>query len=152
MNSYYSKKLKDIQDAISNSLEKIKIEKEKLKVVFPDKKNLGNSFQVDYQKALDNYNKKVKDYKIQLKILEKDLKRKSENYFNNINTTDTEIISFHDDFEAIKTAVKAHNIWLDKFDDNKKKALEKILNHYVAKYLQTEDYIKKEKKPNLKQL
>ena len=148
LNSYYSKKLKDIQDAISNSLEKIELEKEKLKIAFPDKKNLGNSFQVDYQNVVDNYNKKVNDYKTQLKILEKDLKRKSENYFNNINATETEIISFHDDFENIKTAVKAHNIWLDKFDDNKKKALNKILNHYVAKYLETEDYISKEIKKN----
>ena len=38
LNSYYSKKLKEIQDAVAKAQEKIKSEKEKLKITFPDKK------------------------------------------------------------------------------------------------------------------
>ncbi len=144
LNSYYSKKLQEIQDAIKSTQEKIKTEKEKLKITFPDKKNLGNSFQTDYQKAIDNYNETVKKYKAQLTILENDLKRKPSDYFNDIPVTEIETITLKDELAEINKSTKAHNDWLGKFDENKKKALSKILNHYVAEYLQDEDYNKKE--------
>lgn len=144
LNSYYSIKLKEIQDAIVSTQDKISSEKEKLKIVFPDKKNLGNGFQLAYQKAVDNFGETVKKYKTQLSILEKDLKRKTSDYFNNIPVTEIELISFEEDFKEIRKSVKAHNDWLAEFDENKKKALTKILNHYVAEYLQTEDYNRKE--------
>jgi wobble nucleotide-excising tRNase len=148
LNSYYSKKLKEIQDAVAKTQEKIKSEKEKLKITFPDKKNLGNGFQSDYQNAVDNYDETVKKYKTQLSILEYDLKRKTSDYFNNIPSTEIELITFEEDCKEIKEAVKAHNDWLAEFDENKKKSLAKILNHYVAEYLQAEDYNKKEADKN----
>lgn len=144
LNSYYSIKLKEIQDAIVSTQDKISTEKEKLKIVFPDKKNLGNGFQLAYQKAVDNFGETVKKYKTQLSILEKDLKRKTSDYFNNIPVTEIELISFEEVFNEIRKSVKAHNDWLAEFDENKKKALTKILNHYVAEYLQTEEYNRKE--------
>jgi wobble nucleotide-excising tRNase len=144
LNSYYSKKLQEIQDAIASTQEKIKTEKEKLKISFPDKKNLGISFQTDYQKAIDNYNETVKKYKAQLTNLENDLKRKTSDYFTNISATQIKLITFKVDFEAIEESVKAHNVWLGEFDKNKEKALKKILNHYVADYLQAEHYNDKE--------
>lgn len=149
LNSYYSIKLKEIQDAIVSTQDKISSEKEKLKIVFPDKKNLGNGFQLAYQKAVDNFGETVKKYKTQLSILEKDLKRKTSDYFNNIPVTEIELISFKEDFNEIEKSVKAHNDWLAEFDENKKKALIKILNHYVAEYLQTEDYNRKESDKDL---
>ncbi|OGS69704.1 MAG: hypothetical protein A3F91_01760 [Flavobacteria bacterium RIFCSPLOWO2_12_FULL_35_11] len=144
LNSYYSKKLQEIQTAIANTQEKIKSEIGKLKIIFPDKKNLGKSFQSDHQKAIDNYNETVKKYKTQLTVLDNDLKRKTYDYFNNTPVTEIELITFKEDFEEIKKSVKAHNDWLAEFDENKKLALSKILNHYIAEYLQTEDYNKKE--------
>ncbi|MCD4670983.1 MAG: AAA family ATPase [Actinomycetia bacterium] len=144
LNSYYSKKLQEIQNVIASTQEKIKSEREKLKITFPDKKNLGNSFQQDYQNAIDNYNETVKKYKAQLTILENDLKRKPSDYFNNIPVTEIENITLKDEFAEIKKSMKAHNDWLDEFDENKKKALNKILNHYIAEYLQAENYNKKE--------
>ena len=144
LNSYYSKKLQEIQSEIASAEKKIKAEREKLKITFPDKTRLGNSFQQDYQKVIDNYNETVKNYKVQLTVLENDLKRKSSDYFNNIPVTEIEVITFKEDFAEIKKSVKAHNDWLDEFDENKKKALNKILNHYIAEYLQSEDYNRKE--------
>ena len=148
LNSYYSKKLQEIQGAIKSTQEKINVERKKLKIVFPDKKNLGSSFQKDYRKAIDVYWETVIKYKALLTILENDLKRKTSDYFNNIPVTEIEIITFKKDFEEIKKSVKAHNDWLDEFDENKKKALNKILNHYVAEYLQTEEYNEKETDKN----
>jgi wobble nucleotide-excising tRNase len=148
LNSYYSKKLQEIQGAITSTQQKIETEKKTLKITFPDKKNLGESFQTDYLDAISIYNEKVKEYKAQLTILEKDLKRKSSDYFNNINVTEIELITFEKDFKEINKSIKAHNVWLAEFDENKNKALDIILNHYVAKYLQTEDYYKKESNKN----
>ena len=108
------------------------------------KKNLGIGFQSDFQKVIDNYHETVKKYKTQLSTLESDLKRKTSDYFNNIPATEIELITFEKDFKEIKQAVNVHNDWISEFDENKKKALETILNHYIADYLQTEDYNKKE--------
>jgi wobble nucleotide-excising tRNase len=148
LNSYYSKKLQEIQHAITCTKEKIKTEREKLKITFFDKTRLGNNFRLDYQKAVDSFDATVKKYKAQLNILENDLKRKTSDYFNNIPTTEIENISLKDKLSEINKSVKAHNDWLGEFDNNKRKALKKILNHYVAEYLQTENYIQKEKYKN----
>jgi wobble nucleotide-excising tRNase len=148
LNSYYSKKLKEIQAAIVSAQIKIAKEKEKLTISFSNKKNLGNGFQYVYQKAVDNYSETAKKYETQLLTLESDLKRKNSDFFNSISATKIELITFEDDFNEITKAVKAHNDWLTEFDENKKKALVKILNHYVAEYLQTEDYNKKESDKN----
>jgi wobble nucleotide-excising tRNase len=144
LNSYYSKKLQEIQSAITSTQEKLKTEKDKLKITFFDKKNLGDSFQQDYQKAVDNYDKTVKKYKVQLTVLDKDLKRKTSDYFTNISVSEIENITLKNELAEINKSVKSHNDWLGEFEKNKKKALKKILNHYVAEYLQTENYNDKE--------
>lgn len=148
LNSYYSEKLKEIQQAIETVTEKIKSEKEFLKIDFPNKKELGNNFQEDYQKGIDSYNNTVKKYKAQLTILENDLKRKTKDYFNEINATKIEIISFIDNFTSIQKSIKNHNEWLLKFDANKGKALKKLLNHYVADFLTNSNYNEKESNKN----
>lgn len=144
LNTYYSKKLQEIQSEIASVEEKIRAERKKLKITFPYKTHLGTNFQQDYQKAIDNYNETLKNYNAQLTVLENDLKRKTSDYFNKIPVTEIEVITFKEDFAEIIKSVKAHNNWLNEFDANKKKALDKILNHYVAEYLQTEDYNRKE--------
>jgi wobble nucleotide-excising tRNase len=148
LNSYYSKKLQEIQSAITRTLESIKSERKKTEITFFDKMNLAVIFQEDYQKAIDNYKETAKKYNAQLSILESDLKRKNSQLFNNIPATEIEVVSFNEDFESIKKSVKAHNDWISEFDNNKKKALKKILNHYVAEYLREEDYNAKEKNKN----
>jgi wobble nucleotide-excising tRNase len=140
LNSYYSKKLQEIQASIKSTQEKIKTEKEKLKITFPDKKNLSNSFQKDYQRSIDAYSETKKKYKDQLTILENDLKRKTSDYFNNIAATKIEIISLKDELLDVNKSMKAHNDWLERFDENKKNALSEIQNHYVAEYLKAENY------------
>lgn len=145
LNSYYSKKLQEIQGAINLTLKSIIAEREKLEISFFDKDKLAASFRENYQKAIDNYNETAKKYKAQLSILENDLKRKNSQLFNNIPASEIEIVTLKEDFESIKKSVKAHNDWIAEFDKNQKKALKKILNYYVAEYLKEEDYFTKEK-------
>lgn len=145
LNSYYSKKLQEIQGEINLTLKSILAEREKLEISFFDKYKLAASFRKDYQKAIDNYNETAKKYKSQLFILESDLKRKNSQLFNNIPASKIEIISLKEDLESIKKSVKAHNDWIAEFDNNQKEALNKLLNHYVAEYLKEEDYLTKEK-------
>jgi wobble nucleotide-excising tRNase len=144
LNSFYSKKLQEIQSAITNTQEKIKTEKEKLKITFFDKKNLGSSFQKDYQQAIVAYGETIKKYKTQLTVLENDLKRKTADYFTNISVSEIENITLKGELEEINKSARAHNVWLGEFDENKKMSLDKILNHYVAEYLQAENYNDKE--------
>jgi len=132
LNSYYSKKLQDIQSRLNKTRSDIKAEKQKLEITFPSQKELGESFRQDYQSGINEYYFKVDLYKSQLEILENDLDRKSTNYFNNISATAINIISFSDDFNKIKKALKDHNKWLNEFDSNKKKAIDLILKHYIA--------------------
>lgn len=144
LNSYYSDKLQEIQKEIANTNDKIKAEREKLKITFFDKKYLNNSFQQGYQNTVDNFNKTVKKYNAQLTVLEEDLKRKTSDFFTNIPVTVIDNITLSGELEEINKSVKVHNKWLDEFDNNREKAIKKILNHFVAKYLQTEKYNDKE--------
>ena len=136
--------MQEIQNKITSTQEYIKTEKENLKVTFFDKSRLGKSFQQEYQKAVVNFNSIVKKYKAQLTILENDLKRKTSNYFTNIHVTAIDNVTLQDELAEINKSVKAHNDWLGEFDKNKKTALRKILNHYIAEYLKVENYIQKE--------
>ncbi|MCL7765411.1 AAA family ATPase [Polaribacter sp. Z014] len=144
LNLYYSEKLQEIQNEIESVQKELKAENDKLNIQFPDKKNLENSYQKDYENSISAYSKTVNQYKAQLIILEKDLKRKASNYFNNIPITEIEIITLKKEFDNIESSIKAHNDWLNQFDENKAKSISEILNHYIAEYLQTENYNLKE--------
>ncbi len=144
LNSYYSKKLKEIQALIETTSSEIASEKEKLKIKFPDKKNLGDNYQNDYSKAIEAFSKAAKQYIEQLNVLEKDLKRKPNSYFSPVPSTSIELVSLESTLEKINDSVKKHNSWLEEFDDNKSRALAKLLDHYVAEYLLSESYLDKE--------
>ncbi len=148
LNTYYSIKLQEIQQAIKDIQIKITAEKDLLKTKFTNKKDLAETFQKEFQKGINSFNETTKKYKSQLSILEKDLKRKGTEIFNSIDSSSVELISFCDDFEIIEKAIKEHNKWLTDFDDRKQKAIEKILNHYIAEYLTAENYIQKESSKN----
>lgn len=144
LNSYYSKKLKEIQALIDTTTNEIESEKQKLKLKFPDKKNLGDNYQNDYSKAIEDFDKAATIYREQLKLLENDLKRKPNSYFSPISATSIELVSLDPALQTINDSIKKHNSWLEEFDENKSKALEKLLDHYVAEYLLSESYLKKE--------
>lgn len=148
LNTYYSEKLQEIQTAIEYIKSKIQTEREKFDINFLNKKDLGTNFQENYQEGINDYEKIKIKYNAKLTILESDLKRKSSNYFTNISATKIDVISFTENFNKLEKALKEHNIWLSEFDKNKKKALKKILNHYVAEFLKIENYNQKEVNKN----
>jgi len=149
LNAYYSKKLKEIQDSIKVISEKIKTEREQLNTNFIDEVKLVESYKEQYIEGIKSFKETVEKYKLQLDILDKNLKRKGGEIFNSIEASSIEQVSFSDDFNKIEEAIKNHNTWLDEFDDRKKAATKKILNHYVADYLEKDDYLKKEDESNL---
>lgn len=144
LNSYYSKKLQDIQSQIETTINNIKSERQKLKIRFPDKKNLGDNYQNDYAIAVKEFEEAAKEYLAQLKVLESDLNRKPSGYFTSITATPIRPISLEEALLKVNQAIKKHNSWLNEFDDNKRKALDKLLKHYVAEYLLSESYLDKE--------
>lgn len=144
LNTYYSKKLKEIQALIETTFSEIISEKEKLKIKFPDKKNLGDNYQNDYSNALEEFSEAIKRYIEQLQILENDLKRKPNSYFSSISAKSIELVTLDTALQKINESIKKHNSWLKEFDDIKSKALAKLLDHYVAEYLLSESYLDKE--------
>lgn len=144
LNSFYSKKLKEIQDAIEQAIKLIEAEKNIIDVKFPNKKDIGETFQSEYELAVQQYEIQQGIYKSKLSKLETDLKTKGSSIFNPIESTEIELVTLQKDFEAIETIIKKHNIWLGQFAGRKDAAITKILNHYVSEYLKAEDYIKKE--------
>lgn len=144
LNSFYSKKLKEIQDEIENTNKLIESERKLINVTFPNKKDIAELYQTEYEVALTEYQTQKSEYEAQLLILENDLKSKGSSIFNAIPASTTELISLQSNFDAIESTIKKHNEWLEQFEARKQSAIGKILNHYVAEYLKTENYNQKE--------
>lgn len=144
LNSFYSKKLKEIQDAIEDVVKEIESERKLIEVKFPIKKDIAEPFQSEYEIAISAYEIQKGIYKEKLSILEKDLQSKGSSIFNSIDATQIEIVSLAGHFEVIESVIKKHNKWLEEFGERKNAAIKKILKHYVAEYLKADDYNKKE--------
>lgn len=145
LNAYYSNKLKEIQDSLRSVLSKIDQEQGKLGIKFPDKRNLAEIFRKEYIQCTEKFEELEKNYKKQLKILENDISRKKENIFNSISSTTVEEISFSNVVDKIESILKEHNNWLSDFEKRKKIAINKLVKHYIAEYINKEDYVSKEK-------
>jgi len=144
LNSFYSKKLKEIQDAIDKEIKLIDEEKKIIDVKFPNKLEIAEIFQSEYQSALDEFQIQKDIYEEKLSILKDDLKSKGSSIFIPIESTEFENVTLRSNFEAIEAIIVRHNDWLEQFAERKDAAIKKILNHYVAEYLKTEDFNKKE--------
>lgn len=148
LNSYYSKKVHEIQNEISNTNALIAKEREGLKIALPDKKRITDTFQSEYELAVTALKVKIAEYAKQLEVLETDLKNKNTSLFVSLPATQLVDISLDDSITAIETCIKKHNNWFDKFEEIKQAAIEKLLKHYVAEYLQSENYNNKEASSN----
>lgn len=146
LNSFYSKKLKEIQDAIEEAIKDIDAERKIIEIKFPIKKDIAEPFQSEYALAINAYETQKYLYKEKLSILEADLKSKGSSIFTSIESTKIELVSLESHVESIEEVIKKHNKWLAEFGDRKSAAIKKILKHYVAEYLKAEDYNKKESK------
>ncbi len=148
LNSFYSKKLKEIQDAIAEVVKAIEAERKLIEVKFPIKKDIADPFQSEYEIAINAFETQKGIYKEKLSTLETDLQSKGSSIFTSIESTEIEIISLYSHFEAIEGIIKKHNKWLNEFGERKSAAINKILKHFVAEYLNAEDYNKKEAEKN----
>ena len=144
LNSFYSKKLIEIQDAISEVQKSIGNEREIIEVKFPNIKDIAETHQAEYKSALTEYETQKKIYKEKLSTLEADLLRKNSNIFISITPTEIELGSLKANFDKIEGIVKEHNEWVNQFAERKNTAIQKLLKHYVSEYLKSEDYIRKE--------
>lgn len=148
LNSFYSKKLKEIQDAIGEATRKIEAERKIIEINFPVKKDIAEHLQTQYESAINAYEKQKEIYKEKLSIFEKDLQSKGSYIFNAIKSTEIELVSIQTQLDSIIAVIKNHNKWLSEFEERKSAAIKKLLKHYVAEYLKEEDYNNKEYKKN----
>lgn len=144
LNSFYSKKLRDIQIAIEETQKLIDEEKKIIDIKFPNKKDIAEPFQIEYTNAIEAYQTQKNLYKSNLEILESDLKNKNTAIFIPINSTKIDIISLSSNFDSIDYIITKHNSWIEQFEERKDLAIKTMLKHYVAEFLKAEDYINKE--------
>lgn len=144
LNSFYSKKLEEIQDAIKEAIKLIDAERKIIEVKFPNKKDIAEPFQSEYESAINAYETQKAFYIEKLTILETDLKSKGSGIFTSIESTKIELVSLGSHLESIIEVIRKHNKWLGEFGERKSAAVKKILKHYVAEFLKEEDYNKKE--------
>lgn len=144
LNSFYSKKLKEIQDAIEEVSKEIDAERKIIEIKFPIKKDIAEPFQSEYELALNAYETQKSIYNEKLSILKTDLKSKGSSIFTSIKSKEIELVSLQSQLESIEEVIKKHDKWLGEFGERKSAAIKKILKHYVAEYLKAEDYNKKE--------
>lgn len=144
LNSFYSEKLKEIQDAIEEVSKEIDAERKIIEVKFPVKRDIAEPFQSEYELAINAYEAQKSIYQGKLSTLEKDLKSKGSSIFTSIKSTEIELVSLQSHLQSIIAVIKKHNKWLGEFGERKSAAIKKILKHYVAEYLKAEDYNKKE--------
>jgi wobble nucleotide-excising tRNase len=145
LNSFYSKKLIEMQTEIDETQKLIDAEKKIINFKFSNKKDLAEPFQADYENAIEAYLTQKKIYESKLEIIESDLKTKGSNIFSKIHSTPFELSSLKSNFKSIEEIIKKHNQWLEQFAERKETAIKRILKHYVAEYLKAEDYTNKEK-------
>jgi wobble nucleotide-excising tRNase len=126
----------------------IEAERKLIEVKFPIKKDIADPFQSEYEIAINAFETQKGIYKEKLSTLETDLQSKGSSIFTSIESTEIEIISLYSHFEAIEGIIKKHNKWLNEFGERKSAAINKILKHFVAEYLNAEDYNKKEAEKN----
>lgn len=144
LNSFYSKKLKEIQEAIEEVIKGIETERKLIEVKFPNKKDIADPFQSEYELVINAYETQKGIYKERLSILETDLKSKGSSIFTSIESTEIKLVSLQNQLALIEGVIKKHNKWLSEFGERKSAAIKKILKHYVAEYLKAEEYNKKE--------
>jgi wobble nucleotide-excising tRNase len=144
LNSFYSKKLKEIQYAIEEAINEIDAERKLIEINFPVKKDIAEPFVSEYESSINAYETQKGVYKEKLSILETDLKSKGSSIFTSIKSTEIELVSLQSHLESIIAVIKKHNKWLGEYGERKSAAIKKILKHYVAEYLKEEDYNKKE--------
>lgn len=145
LNQYYSDKLKEIQDAIKKIREEIEADKKGLGFDFPHDSKIAKHLREKYKTAILDYGLQKKKYIEELAVLESDLKKKESNYFNSISATTFKTVSVNSELQKIIEVIKAHNLFVEKFDEKKQEAVNLILRHYVAEYLTAENYLTKEK-------
>jgi wobble nucleotide-excising tRNase len=144
LNKYYSEKLKEIQKSIEILRQKIKLEKGKIEFDFPHESSIATHLQEKYKTSLTTFFIKQNRYKDSIIKIEGDLKNKENNYFTSIPVTDNPIISIKSELESVVETINEHNLFVENFKTTKSNSLKKILNHYIAEYLISEDYLRKE--------
>ncbi len=143
LNKYYSEKLKAIQVLVANIRSDIELEKEKLELTLPHESKVVNHLKEKYSTSVGEYNEVKAKYLDALDIFEGDLKKREQDYFISINSSAFQVVSLSGCLGNIEAILGEHDEFIDQFDERKKAALDKILNHYAADYLISENYYSK---------
>jgi len=155
LNKHFSKEFDDFinlikqkENEINNHLSEID------RYLLPDKARFYNEFQNEYEELVQNYNQLKLEYTENVKKLINELNKKKEKPFDeliiaqNINIkVENELLEL---LEKIQNLISKHNDKSDTLEEEKNQSKEKIKLHYVAIFIQDEQYFNK--KQNIESL
>ena len=145
LNAYYSDKLKEIQASIKKALKEIGDEREKINIIFPPEGRIISSLTDEYQERLGVYRSVSEEYLRQLSILEEDLETKGESLFNTVPASEIEGISILPSLKLIQETIAKSNVFVVEAEALKEASKNKVIKHYVAKFLEEEGYNEKKR-------
>ena len=133
--------IKQKENEISNHLNEID------KYSLPDKARFYSEFQNEYENLSSNFNQLKLNYIESIKKLIGELNKKKEKPFEQLiidqSINDTIEIELNELVKNIQEIINKHNKKTNSLEEEKQKAKEKLKLHYVAQYIQNENYFDK---------
>jgi len=148
LNKHFSKEFDDFINLIKQKENEINNHFSEIdRYSLPDKARFYNEFQNEYEELAKNYNQLKLEYIENVKKLINELNKKKEKPFDeliiaqNINIkVENELIEL---LEKVQNLISKHNDKSNTLEEEKNQAKEKIKLHYVAIFIQDEQYFNK---------
>ena len=148
LNSYYSEKLKEIQELIAEIKSSIVSERININIQFENELKICNLYRTEYTLAQSIFDIAKTKYLSQLTIFEQDLELKGKSIFTPLIAQSYTTVALGTELAKINEVIDKHNSWVSEFTERKETATTKILNNYVAEFLRDENYLVKEIESN----
>lgn len=150
LNKYYENQGAKLREKTKILLEKIENEKDKIdNINFPSSiQDVNEGYHEMYKKTKDKVDKKITLYVKKLGLLEKKLHQKiNDNLYQKVvEVAGYGLNHLKIDFEELNSTIKKNNEFTSNFESLIASERLKYINHLVAKFLNENNYLNKEKK------
>jgi len=155
LNKHFSKEFDDFINSIKQKENEINNHLSEIdRYSLPDKARFYNEFQNEYKELVESYDKSKSKYIENVKKLINELNKKKEKPFDELIIDQNISIEVENELkellEKIESLIKKHNYKSDTLEKEKNQAKEKIKLHYVAIFIQDEQYFNR--KQNIESL
>jgi len=143
LNKHFSYEFDILMDQVNKKEIEILDHIERIKNLnLPDKVRFFEDIQLEYEKSLTSLNKVKNKYIRNLELLKEELIKKKAKPFNSLKTQMLEdnTIEMTNVLRKIESIIDSHNLKVRSFEDEKQKAKDDLVNHFVAKFIKEKGY------------